>query len=143
MTRLLRRLLGARLARVPPERRLPAGPTARGATVLMLVLAAVFVSATAGSSAAGADGAGSGPSGSAGTPDPATQAAVIRARQDWEQQRAYRDSASGRDERAASRTAYRGQSAAEAKRTAEEKFPSLLAATPLHWPDLQRGEAVR
>lgn len=63
-------------------------------------------------------------------------AMAIKAQQAMERQETYRRSAAGRDERAASRDAYRSQSADEALATAKGKFRHLVDAPAFEWPEL-------
>jgi hypothetical protein len=58
-------------------------------------------------------------------------------------QEAHRNSAAGRDERAASRSSFRGQSDAQALATARDKFAGLLTSPPLRWPALRSGQELR
>jgi hypothetical protein len=68
--------------------------------------------------------------------------AFERGQQEAAQAQAYRDSARGRDERAASRAAYRNQPDDQALATARAKFSQLVDAPAEKLPNLRPGEQV-
>jgi hypothetical protein len=111
--------------------------TAARAAVLV-VLAAFLVLSVAATSGADSDGTGGMPAAAS----PSGAAAYARAADVADQQRAYRDSAAGRAERAQSRAAFRGQSPSEALATARAKFSGLVERPALKWPPLGQGEQL-
>lgn len=96
-------------------------------------------------SLAGAGGAiGGGSGGSDAAPDsPSWREVYEQAEKRQRHRRAHRDSGAGRAERQRSRTAYRGQSDAEAHRTARTKFPALIGPWPARWRPLGEKDALR